>query len=79
MIMERSVRVIHDIRVYLAEHPKERKEVVDTLSDIADKLETGDIHLIDTSKYIKNIKDTHNIAVFEIFSGIYRNAKKLSS
>jgi hypothetical protein len=73
--MERTVKVINDIRVYLAEHPKEKKEVADALYEIADKLELGEMHLIDTSKYIKNIKDTHNIAVFEIFSKIYRAAK----
>lgn len=74
--MDNTQKVIEGIRAYILSHPKEKPEVVATLEDMADKLESKEMSIIQTSAYIKNLKETWNIAIFEIFSEIYREAKK---
>lgn len=76
VIMDKTNRVIHGLRAYIEQHGHEREEVVNTINEMADQLESGEMSIIDTSLYIKNIKQSWNIAVYEIFSEVYREASK---
>jgi hypothetical protein len=74
--MDTTAKVVEGIRTYILSNPTERSEILACLSEMADKLEAGTLNIIDSSKYIKDIKQTWSIAVYEIFSDVYRKASK---
>lgn len=73
--MDTTNKVVSGLRSYIESNPTERPEIIQCLTEMADGLDSGKLNIIDMSKYIKDIKQTWNVAVYEIFAQVYRNAR----
>jgi hypothetical protein len=72
--MTRLEATIANLRKYVQEHPKELQEIKDYVTDIADKLQSGELSTMQMSLYFKQWKKPHGHILYQIFADAYQKA-----
>lgn len=72
--MDRTQLTVANLRQWLVENPKELDTLKEYITEIADKLDSGEYTLMDMSGVIKKWKRPHGQEVFRIFRDAYQAA-----